>query len=144
MPRNIIYPVAILAILGPGGAHGDMRCIKLNAATVCTASTDCYNTSDCRVTCAGVAVDLAGRCSSDSGTENISIADNISLGAGTEQNYCWCAMLRPATSKWVMRYQYHDTAGCIKNCARGCRNGFIFDNVMDTDFRATMYSNLME
>ena len=84
MPRNIIYPVAILAILGPGGAHGDMRCIKLNAATVCTASTDCYNTSDCRVTCAGVAVDLAGRCSSDSGTENISIADNISLGAGTK------------------------------------------------------------
>lgn len=136
-------PVAV-AGLGVGASYADMRCIKLNAATVCTSSADCYNTSDCRVTCADVAVDVVGRCSSDGGTENVSIAENISLASGTEHSFCWCAMLRPATSKWVMRYQYSDGANCIKNCARGCRNGFIFDNDVDTAFRATMYSNLME
>ncbi|MDE6477794.1 MAG: hypothetical protein K2L95_02350 [Alphaproteobacteria bacterium] len=136
-----VCSTVITVTLAMGMTYADTRCVKLNAATVCTSSADCYNTSDCAVTCTGVTVNLAGRCSTNSGTENFTTAENLNLG--TDNKFCWCAVVHPATSKWVLRYQYSDENNCLKNCARGCRNGFIFDNTDDINFRNTVHANLM-
>lgn len=135
----------IIILLFCTNVHALTQCIKLAASTVCATSDDCYSTSDCTVDCDGTTVNIVGRCASTSGTADTDSATNISTSGTTSENlYCWCKMTAPAISKWIARYTYTSANMCAKNCARGCRNGMIFDNDMDQSFRKTMLNNLLE
>lgn len=44
---------------------------------------------------------------------------------------CWCKMILPLTTKWVLRAVYSSGKTCMMYCARGCANAWLFD--METD-----------
>lgn len=125
-------------------AFSSTYCVRLDPATVCTTTNDCYNTSDCTVDCDGSALNIVEQCAGTSGTADDSVVTNIIISTtGTNNKHCWCATTRPVASKWVMRYTYPTVAQCLKNCARGCRNALIFNNPDDIHFRTVLYSNLI-
>lgn len=136
--------IVIISLLY-ANANAATQCVKLAPSTVCNTTNDCYNTSDCTVECDNTMVSVVGRCSSTAGVADTSAATNISPSGTTANNiYCWCTMIAPAVSKWVLRYTYTSADNCAINCTRGCRNGFIFDNDTDRNFRTTLYSNILE
>lgn len=121
-------------------------CVRLDPKTVCSSTADCYNTSDCVVDCGGVRVNLLARCVATGGTVDNTATDNLELSANYADNQqCWCAITYPVASKWVFRYVYDaENWNCQTNCARGCRNAFIFNEETDISFRDTIYSNLLD
>lgn len=132
----------ILAFLPIRSAYALTQCVRLDPETVCTSSEDCYNTSDCGATCGDVAVEMVARCVTTSGIEDITVETDIHTGTNPEDNiYCWCAMVRPFVTKWIMRYTAPYAGFCSYFCARGCRNGLIFDKGTDGGFRDLLYSN---
>lgn len=64
-----------------GGFGMETQCFRLNSATVCATSDNCYDTSDCTVDCAGVSVTLVGRCTASGGTADVTVLDD---------NAAWC------------------------------------------------------
>lgn len=143
--RVFYVGIVVIACLFCTGVFATTRCVKLSAPTVCSTSADCYNTSDCTVDCDGVSTIVVGRCASTSGTADTSVATNISTSTTNTNNLnCWCALVSPVASKWVMRYVYTSATQCAYNCGRGCRNAMIFNNDMDVSFRTTLYSNILE
>lgn len=137
--------VLILLCVFCTSAYAVTHCVKLAANTVCTTSNDCYNTSDCTVSCNNVPVTIIGRCSSTSGTADSSVAANISTSSTTSNNiWCWCTLVSPVTTRWVLRFQYSSASYCASQCGRGCRNAMIFDNDSDKSFRSTLFNNIIE
>ena len=118
-------------------------CLRLNPHTVCTTSEEGYNTADVNVDCDGVSVHVVGHCSNNAGADG-TVIDNLTLAENSADNIqCWCLITTPAASMWAWRYQYAKTGyTCAKNCTRGCRNGFIFDNAEDIAFREGLFKTL--
>lgn len=136
----------VFMLMGRGFADL-VQCVDLNQDVVCTAGADaeCYNVSDCAIKCSGKDVLLASRCSNQSGTPDVSSAINVTVSDEHSENmYCWCMVVTPVVSKWVMRYAYSSGGVCATYCARGCSNGFLFDTDVDRTYRATVFNNLAE
>ena len=144
--RFLFVSISILCITCCKLSFASTRCVKLSAETVCSSSADCYNTSDCTMDCNGVKTIIVGRCGSTSGTPDQTVATNFSTSTTAASNtYCWCALVSPITSKWVLRYEYYGSStSCMKNCTRGCRNALIFNNSNDIAFRTVMFNNILE
>ena len=133
----------IVLVVWPGVVAAMVQCIKMSPSTVCNASIDCHNVSDCFVDCAGQTLVLTGRCSDLSGVADDSVAENITFNTDVTQNkYCWCRALAPVTSGWVLRYAYSSGAVCSQYCTRGCANGFLFDEGTDSRYRERIFGNL--
>lgn len=134
--------MAILSFIHVGAVAAPVQCVRLSPEIVCTSSEDCYNTSDCGATCGGTSVALVGRCAATSGTEDVTVVTDIYTSTNLDDNiYCWCAMVRPFVTKWIMRYTAPYAGYCSYFCARGCRNGLIFDMGTDGGFRDLLYKN---
>ena len=135
----------LICILYLSHANAVVQCIKLDPATVCTTSNDCYNVADCSVDCDITPVVLVGQCGSVSGTADVSTLDNVTISAtATDNKYCWCKIVSPAVSKWVYRYEYSAASSCFQQCARGCRNAMIFNSATDISFRTVALGPLTD
>ncbi|MBE6458061.1 MAG: hypothetical protein E7011_04640 [Alphaproteobacteria bacterium] len=143
--KRLICFILITATLVPLNAIATTHCIMMSSNTVCTTSNDCYNTSDCTVSCDNVPITIIGRCSSTSGNADSSVAANISTSSTSSNNiWCWCTLVSPVTTRWVLRFQYSSASYCASQCGRGCRNAMIFDNDSDKNFRSTLFNNIIE
>lgn len=139
------YVIFICFALCLSYANAVVQCVKLDPATVCTTSNDCYNVADCSVDCDITPVVLVGQCGSVSGTADVSTLDNVTISATTTNNkYCWCKIVSPAVSKWVYRYEYSASSSCFQQCARGCRNAMIFNSATDISFRTVALGTLTD
>ena len=124
---------------------GVSQCLDINSDVVCSTDDECYNVSDCAVDCNGVSVVLVGRCGNVSGVADKSFATDIVVDDDGEQNvFCWCMVLSPLMTKWVLRYEYGSGGMCAMYCARGCSNAFLFDEVADKTFRKTVFENVVQ
>lgn len=48
--------------------------------------------------------------------------------------YCWCRMLSPAVTPWVVHGYVGDAGTCLEFCAGYCADGVL----MESEFRAAM------
>lgn len=134
-----------ICFLPPVCSGGLNQCLDINSDMVCMTNEECLNISDCVVECNGVSVILMGRCGSVSGVPDESFATDIMIDDDSEKNmFCWCMILSPLMTKWVLRYEYSSGGVCEMYCARGCSNAFLFDNVADKTFRTTIFNNVMQ
>ena len=121
------------------------QCVNLNASMVCSGSISCYNVSDCVIDCGVEEVRFVGQCASTSGVADSSVVDGLQVSDTVSENmYCWCMMVQPVVSKWVLRYNYGSGGTCLTYCARGCANAFLFDEGTDSNYRRAVLGNLME
>ncbi len=121
------------------------QCVGLNAHMVCSGDVDCYNVSDCVVDCGGERVRLVGQCAAVSGVADSTFVEDLQISDTVADNvFCWCMMVSPVVSKWVLRYEYSSGGTCLTYCARGCANGFLFDEGTDMNYRQAVLENLVE
>ena len=144
MKRKFLF-LAILCFFAPMSVLAVNSCIKLNPDTVCTSISGSYNRSDTIVDCDGQQVSLVGFCAQNSGTADSSVRDSITTSTTQTKNYyCWCMMVEPVPSRWVLRANYTNVGSCRMQCNVGCRNAFIYDNTADRSFRSVIMSNLIQ
>ena len=121
------------------------QCVGLDSTKVCSGSISCYNVSGCMVDCGGESVRLVGRCSAMSGVADSTVVDDLQISETLASNaFCWCMMVSPVVSKWVLRYKYGSGSSCLKLCSRGCANGFLYNSGTDMNYRQAVLGNLME
>ncbi|MBQ4129991.1 MAG: hypothetical protein IJD69_01280 [Alphaproteobacteria bacterium] len=121
------------------------QCVWLDPAMVCSGNIDCHNVSGCVIDCGDEVVRFVGRCASVSGVADSTVVDDLQISDTLADNvFCWCMMVSPVVSKWVLRYEYSSGGTCLTYCARGCANGFLFDEGTDMNYRQAVLGNLVE
>lgn len=113
--------VLISLIIGAAGgvnAWADASLCVRNTQGSCVVPSVVFNIS-WDINC-GVDVTGIGVCSNQRGSVgNVS----LSVTGTTTQNsnyYCWCRMLTPAVSQWIMASNMGTVAACLTNCASIC------------------------
>ena len=146
MIGRVCKVVCCICVLAAAVAEAKVeQCVQINSGVVCTTGEDCYNVSDCHVDCVGKKVTLIGRCAASAGTADESVLDELNIASDSASNvYCWCKMVSPVLTKWVMRYNYETGGSCAMYCARGCGNAFLYDMDVDKKHRSLMFGNLAE
>lgn len=123
-----------------------VSCVKLSQSTECTDSFSETLRIDWSATCGEISINAIAVCSSTPGDSIGQIATNgLETNSGGNDTvdantYCWCRMISPAVSKWVLARPAESAATCTSMCSRYCA-GYMESY---PDFRAGMFSTLME
>ena len=138
MFRRFFVFIVSFFIIGQCWA-GVQQCVDINPNVICTMTDECYNVSDCGVDCAGVSTRFVAQCASSSGTADEDVLDDLQIDDTFANNMnCWCKMILPLTTKWVLRAVYSSGRTCMMYCARGCANAWLFDMETDKKHRGVM------
>ena len=126
----------------PAPASTVTKCVKLTSSTTCSNYSGEINQSNWSVTCDGVSVQGVAFCGSQDGGSAIATTDAVTTSSTIDNNkYCWCKMVSPAVSRWVLQYRSHTSAGdCARTCANSCA-GFA-QNV--ASFRSALFGSLSD
>ncbi len=115
------------------------KCVKLpSSTTTCTNLTISAddNQSNGTANCDGVNFEFVGFCSSRGGSTGTTAA--FLPASNTNNIYCWCKMVSPAVSSWVL---YMDMPGseCYRVCPYQCAYA-----INDASFRSGMFGSLSD
>ena len=110
-----------------GGAHAVQKCVALDASTTTCTSTPANGNADWSATCTtnGTSVPIKGiaMCSNQAADAQYGTSDAIKTVSGTTDTTnvnCWCKMVEPAVSSWVLIYTYTSAGYCAFNCSYNC------------------------
>ena len=126
MKLKILITGAILCAITTTGAHAVTKCVALNSSTTCTSYYEQYQGhTDWAATCTtnGVSTPIRGIgiCSSTKGGSTGATATELDTSYGTDENHnCWCRMISPAVSRWVLNRSDLAAGDCATECAYYC------------------------
>lgn len=147
MKTKTLFTVAIIAFatttLLANPAAAVTKCVALGASTTCTG-TGGYNSVDWSATCTtgGVSTNIQGIAfCSNKGGSTFSKSSTITMSSTvTENSKCWCKMLSPAVSSWVVADTPPSAGDCADTCASFCAT-----YVGNTSaFRSALFSDLSD
>ncbi|MBE6460223.1 MAG: hypothetical protein E7009_04575 [Alphaproteobacteria bacterium] len=124
--KKLLTLTAVGAIL-TAPAFAVQKCVALDASTTTCTSTQAYGNADWSTTCTtnGTSVPIKGiaMCSNQAADAQYGTSDAIKTVSGTTDTTnvnCWCKMVEPAVSSWVLIYTYTSAGYCAFNCSYNC------------------------
>jgi len=114
----------LCGVVAIGHAYGATKCVALNSSTTCKKITwergkldwgaSC-TTGDTTVEISGIAV-----CASQGGNQGDK-SDSLTTSQTSDNNkYCWCKLISPAVSPWVLFDSGGSAGTCLYDCAQAC------------------------
>lgn len=116
MKQILLIPV----LLCSQGAFAATRCVPYSEDMLCIGDEVPAHTLDAITTCTAgnvtFTVHMMGVCASDQ-AEHGATADTIHISDDPSENTrCWCRMLSPAVSKWVVTESKCNNGDCASRC----------------------------
>ena len=125
----------------PAPASTVTKCVKLTSSTTCPDYSGEYGQSNWSATCDGVPIQGVTFCGSQDGGSIGATTDAVTTSStSTDNKYCWCKMVSPAVSRWIL-----SSAGMsVGYCANACANLCASLAANNTSFRSALFSNLSD
>ena len=140
MKKHLIIAGIICAASIPP-AYAVTKCVNLSADTKCTTSSDVSYDADWTATCNGVQIQgVVYPGVVKSGATAGSVADNTGPASESSAATCYCKIISPVVSRWVIGHPNTNSDECAGWCGR---------IIMDTGgngnaFRTAIFSNLSD
>lgn len=118
-----------------------VKCVKNSGSAVCTSAT-ASGRYDWSASCSGVAIKGVAACSSNSGSAT-NRDTRTSLTISETNNWCWCRVVSPGVTPWILGSEYVSESDCLTNCAGLC--SFMAGSTSNssyTTYRSKIFSNL--
>ena len=116
------------------------KCVKLSLSTTCSSSSGEYAQSNWSATCGDVPIQGIAFCGSQNGGSTGATTDAITNNSADNKKYCWCKMVSPAVSRWVLSSTISLGSSCAHYCARYCANYA----ANTASFRSAMFGSLSD
>ena len=142
MKTKIFITGAIFCAMAAAPAHAVVTCVALGSNTMCSSQGSGGGEFRSACTTNGIQVDVKGviGCSEDEGSIGAT-QSGLTVSSGNLNYQCWCRMISPAVSSWVLAGKQGDNTGqCVSRCAAACAQKL----ESSTTFRSAMFSNLSE
>ena len=148
MKSKILITGAIFCAMVAAPAHAVTKCAALNSSsTTCTSESDPFQYqghTDWAATCTtnGVSTPISGTgiCSSTGGSEYRTATELYASSTGSANKNCWCKMISPSVSRWVLIGLYASAGDCALNCAAAC--AYAVQHI--ADFRSALFGSLSD
>lgn len=124
---------------------GDViKCVKNSSPSVCTNRSGIQYYNRFTATCYGNSVVGIAACSQDTGnrTTGSTALDTLTYSSSGNK-WCWCRMVKPAVSKWVLGSEYLTPDDCNRDCSGLC--AYALGSTSSTqyqNFRQKLFQNL--
>ncbi|MBE6459686.1 MAG: hypothetical protein E7009_01740 [Alphaproteobacteria bacterium] len=140
--KKILTLTAVGAILTVP-AMAVVQCVGLAAGTECRSGMGGENSIiGWRATCNydtsnEISVKGIGVCAQDQGYGRFDVLSDEELfvvsadATSVNLTACWCRVLTPFLSKWMLNHTFTDSLSCAKYCAQRCASGLEMESLMD-------------
>ena len=147
--KKLLTLTAVGAIL-TAPASAVQKCVALDATKTCTGTKPADYASSLTATCYGtnneeIPVQFIAVCADTSGStrdQKDTIAYTAASDASYSNDYCWCKMVSPAVSKWVLADDDLERDSCLRTCASFCYYSLIYSSYQA--FRTAFFTNLSD
>ena len=120
-------------------AYAVTKCVKLTSSTTCTNASG--SGSNWSATCGSIEIQGVAFCGSQDGGSAGTKSETVTTSLTSDDNkHCWCKMVSPAVSSWVLSHSTSSAGYCARYCATICADGARYN----ASFWSALFSGLSD